>query len=437
MSALLSSCRAAGIAGTALFLLRALEGSRLLALLGRGVAFVESSFASSALRKLVLLLPRLYPEKLFSPLDRLNASLPAVELSPAVLFALAYLLFLSLGDISLLSFSLVLLFLLCFTLAFSLSSRVRAERLALEGAGLKLGVALLLLALIGLCLDLYRAYTMPLLDPQARVKLSVAYTYLATFLVPGGVIIAALLGKRFSEGALTLREARVYTLALALVVVLLISLLGYRTQSVVSLLAFAIVVHRYRIIGAAELLLTLLGVLLAVALLGYYRALALGSETSALEAIAGRATLTIMLYDYLVNALYQKGLLLFGYHRGEVALATFSSFLDFVPGYSLGPRTIVATSFGVSGVSLTSTLLGTVVLDLGITGVVLFALALGAVLGSAYSLSKQGSALATALFATCFAYLIAGIETGLVDFSVFLLYSFAAFVALASVAREA
>ncbi len=437
MSALLSSCRAAHLTlKGAFFLSRALERSILLGFLGRCFAFVERSFASSALRRAALHLPRLYPERLFCALDRLNTALPGISVSPAVLFALAYLLFLSAGDLSMVSFSLVLLFLLCFGAAFSMSSRIKVRRLIFEESVLRLGIALLLLSLLALCLDLYRAYTLPVLDPAARAKLSVPYTYLATFLVPGGVLIAALLGGRYAAGGLSLREVRMYTFALTLAVVFLVSLLGYRTQTVVSLLAFATVLHRYRVIGRAELFLGVAGVLLAVVLLGYYRTSALGSEASVLQVLTGRMAMTIMLYDYTVNALYQKGLLLLGYYRGEVALATFSSFLDFVPGYSLGPRTIVAMSFGVSGVSLTSTLLGTVVLDLGIAGVVLFAAALGSVLGSVYALSNHGSTLGTALFATCFAYLIAGIETGLVDFSVFVLYGFAAFVALASAAGE-
>jgi len=407
-----------------------------LGLLGRGVAFVEVSFSCSRLRRLILLLERLYPARVYSLVDRLNTAIPLPGASPPVLFALAYLLFLSLGSVSLLSFSLVVLFLLVFHLSFRLASGIRARRLPLERHAGRLGVALLLLSLLALCLDLYRAYTVPLLDPQARLKLSVAYTYAATFLVPGGVLIAAVIGRSFSAGRLPLQRARTYSFLLAAAVIFMISLLGYRTQSVVSLLAFAIVMHRYRIIGTAEVLLALGGVLLSVALVGYYRAAAMGSDTGIVDAVAGRAALTLMLYDYVVGTLYQKGLLLTGYYRGEVALATFSSFLDFVPGYTLGPRTIVAGSFGVTGVSLTSTLLGTVVLDLGAPGVVLFALALGAVLGATHALSWQGSTLASALFATCFAYLIVGIETGLVDFNVFVLYGSAAFLTLASVAGD-
>jgi oligosaccharide repeat unit polymerase len=435
----MSSCRLVGVVEKAtLFLAASLERSLVLRAIGTGAAFIEKSFQHSTLSALAEHLLRLYPARVYAVVDRVNMALPRAELSPALLFPITYLLFLSLGKMSLLSFSLVVLFLISFVLAFSLASRIEVERVAFEKSSLKLGLMMLLISLLALCLDLYRAYDVPLLEPQARVKLSVAYTYLATFLVPGAVLLAALLGKQYIKGRLSTREARVYTFAIALTTIFLVSLLGYRTQSVVSLLAFTFVMHRYRIIGMAEILAALAGVLLAVTALGYYRALVMGSEVSFMEVIGRRVELTITLYDYTVNNLHSAGVttLLFGYYRGDIALATFSSFLDFVPGFSLGPRTIVARNFGVTGVSLTSTLLGTVSLDLGVVGVVTFALALGSILGAAYALAKRtSSALATALYSVCFAYLLVGIETGLVDFNVFVLYSFTAFVALASIAR--
>jgi|GEM_PF-1154240 oligosaccharide repeat unit polymerase len=439
MSALVSSCKLVSLLKEAtLFLTASLEKSLIMRTVDRGAAFLERSLQLSCLRSSAALLLRLYPERVYAIVDRVNRRLPQAELSPAFLFPLAYLVFLSLGKISLLSFLLVIVSLISFLLAFSLATRVKVRSVAFEERSLRLGLVLFILSLLALCADLYRAYKVPLLEPQARVKLSVAYTYIATFLVLGGVILASLLGKHLLAGKLSLRDARVYTLAIAVATTFLITLLGYRTQTVVSILAFTFVMNRYRIIGMAEMLIALGAGLLSVAALGYYRALVIGSEVGILEVIAKRADLTLTLYDFTVNSLYKAGVttLLFGYYQGDIALATFSSFLDFVPGLSLGPRTIVARNFGVSGVSLTSTLLGTVSLDLGLAGIVTFALAIGAIIGAAYALSKRtGSALATALFSICFAYLLAGIETGLVDFNVFVLYAFTAFVAVTSIAR--
>ncbi len=439
MSVLTNSCRFASvIEKAALFLAVSLEKSLVLRITGRVAAFIENSFQRSSLCAFARHLQRLYPVRFYAVVDRINMALPFTDLSPARIFPVAYLLFISLGNMSILSFSLVILFLFCFILAFSIASKIRVERVVFEESALRLGVIVVLVSLIALCLDLYRAYNVPLLEPQARIKLSVAYTYIATFLVPGAVLLVALLGKHYIRGRLGTREVRVYAFAIALTITLLISLLGYRTQSVVSLLAFTFVMHRYRIIGMAEILVALAGVLFSVAAIGYYRTLAIGGEVNFMEVISRRVELTITLYDYTVNAIRSAGIttLLFGYYRGDIALATFSSFLDFVPGFSLGPRTIVARNFGVTGVSLTSTLLGTVTLDLGVVGVVILAIALGGIIGAAHALAKRtGSAIATALYSVCFAYLLVGIETGLVDFNVFVLFSFTAFLVLASIAK--
>ena len=437
MSAWTSSCRTANaLVRGAAFLKASLEQSRLLRACGRVASLLLSSASNSyALALLRKHLPRLYPERAHKFFDRINAALPPMQVSPVHIFAVAYLLFISLGKMSVLSFSFVVLFLLCFAFAFRSASRINTSVVAFEGASTKLGISVLLISLIAICLDLNRAYDIPLLVPQARLKLSVAYTYVATFLVPAGVLLAAQAGKMHTSRRLSAREARAYTLSIAIAVTFLISLLGYRTQTVVSLLAFTYVMHRYRLIGRAEILAVLGAALLTAAGLGYYRAASLGSHTGLAGVIERRVELTIALYDYAVSSLHKAGAwsLLFGRYGGDIALATFSSFLPFLPGYSLGPRTIVARDFGVTGVSLTSTLLGTVSLDLGLAGVVFFALALGSILGALYALTKyEDSALAAALFGTCYAYLLVGIETGLVDINVFALYSFAAFVALAS-----
>jgi uncharacterized membrane protein len=78
---------------------------------------------------------------------------------------------------------------------------------------------------------------------------------------------------------------------------------------------------------------------------------------------------------------------------------------------------------GVQNISMTSTLYGTVVLDFGIPGIIGFSLILGLIIGMAYKAMKAtGSALATTIFAFLFAYTLVGVETGLVDFNVFMFF---------------
>lgn len=239
-----------------------------------------------------------------------------------------------------------------------------------------------------------------------------------------------LLGERNKE------EARIKVLLLALLTTFLVSLLGFRTQTLVSLLAFALLMYRYSLIGNVEVLGTLGLALAAVSGLGFYRAAQTGYSVGFLEVVGKRIGLTVSIFDYIATELYNSGLevMLTGVYQGKIALATFSSFLGFIPGPHLGPRTIVAREFGVEGVTLTSTLLGPVALDWGLVGVCVFTLLLGMVIGMAFHNSRaSASPFSTAFFCILFAYLLTGIETGLVDFNVFLLFALSALISLASV----
>ncbi|MEE9564587.1 MAG: hypothetical protein V3V63_02645, partial [Candidatus Hydrothermarchaeaceae archaeon] len=106
-----------------------------------------------------------------------------------------------------------------------------------------------------------------------------------------------------------------------------------------------------------------------------------------------------------------------------------------IPGPRLGPRTIVARMYGVQDISMTSTLFGTVVLDFGIPGIAVFAVCLGFVVGLAYNAMKNTrGALPTGIFSLLIAYTLVGIETGLVDLIVFVLF-FTSFLILVNPKR--
>jgi uncharacterized membrane protein len=91
--------------------------------------------------------------------------------------------------------------------------------------------------------------------------------------------------------------------------------------------------------------------------------------------------------------------------------------------------------YGVQDISMTSTLFGTVVLDFGIPGIAVFAVCLGFVVGLAYHTMKNTKgALPTGIFSLLIAYTLVGIETGLVDLIVFVLF-FTSFLILVNPKR--
>jgi oligosaccharide repeat unit polymerase len=417
-------------------LLAAFRGSRSRRGLLLSLDFLETSFFHSRTYRLVEKTPSLYPARLWGLFDSANRAFSGSLLMrigifhPLFLFPLTYFGFVAISRYrpSFLALFSILLGLAFFALGVSLSRRVEIDSILFEGASPKIAVLLLSVGLGALLTDLLLAGTIPLFDPVGRRYLNVTFTMLSTVLVPGGILLISLIGRRREEGRLTLPEARVYGLTTLLLTTALIALLGYRTQILVSLLGGSIALLHRRLVGPTEILLALASALGTVAALGYLRAQELGSALGFLEVIGGRTALTLSVYDTLINRFW-----LFGVNHGTVALATFSSFLPFVPGPRLGPRTIVANLFGIRDVSITSTLLGTVVLDFGLPGIALFMLLLGSIVGIAYyAMRRTESPLATAIFALFLAYTLVGIETGLVDFIVFLYFLGGTLLLLAS-----
>jgi oligosaccharide repeat unit polymerase len=204
----------------------------------------------------------------------------------------------------------------------------------------------------------------------------------------------------------------------------LIGLLGFRTQIIVAILGCGIALYLMRIIGITEVLSAFFLALLAISSVGYLRAAREGTSIGFFEILGKRAGLTLSVYDTLVSRFW-----VFGVNRGTVAWATFSSFFSFLPGSRLGPRTIVARIFGVRDISVTSTLYGTVVLDFGIPGILVFSLILGFIIGMAYhAWKKTESPLAVGIYAFLLAYVLVGVETGLVDLNVFLYFAAGALI---------
>ncbi|MEE8168729.1 MAG: oligosaccharide repeat unit polymerase [Candidatus Hydrothermarchaeales archaeon] len=403
------------------FIKRSFEDSITLQCILAFLDFLESAFSRSLVRKVLQHLSSVYPKRLWSYLDRINSRLGRGVISgggifnPLLIFPLVYLGFVGissyrLSNLALASIGIGIGF---FMLGAVFSKMAKFGDIYLDASSRRIAVFLLAVGISFLAFDLLYVGSIPLLDPLARRYLSVTYTMLASLTVPGSILMISLMGIQFRRGNMTLGEARVYAVFVMLATTFLMSLLGYRTQMLVSLLGCVIAMYQTEIIGPAEILLAFFAAIFGISSVGYLRALQEGGSIAFFDIIGKRIGLTLSIYDWLVNRFW-----VFGVNHGSVALATFSSFLP-IPGSRFGPRTIVARIFGIKGISMTSTLFGTVVLDFGIPGIVVFAFAFGIVVGAAYQAVKQTkSALTTAVFSLFMAYTLIGIETGLVDFNV-------------------
>ena len=418
---------------TKIFLV-SLEKSKTYEYLANYAAFLENALLDSRAYALSRPMPRLYPARLWGIFDSANTRLKSsVDIfNPIFIFPLVYLAFVCIStyrpsNLALFSIFIGIAF---FAAGVRMSNRVKIKDIALESESERIAILLISVGVLALVYDLFQAGAVPLLKPAAKRYLNVTLTTLAMLLVPGGILAISSIGKRLEMEKISQKEARIYSLAILLGTTFLISLLGYRTQIIVSLLGCTIAMYYSRLIGVLEVVVSFSSAIFAISLAGYYRALAEGSSIELFDVVGQRTGLTLSIYDSLVNRFY-----LFGANHGTTFLATFSSFFHSIPGPRLGPRTIVARMYGVQDISMTSTLFGTVVLDFGIPGIAVFALALGFVVGLAYyAMKNTKGALPTGMFSLLIAYTLVGIETGLVDLIVFVFF-FTSFLILVNPKR--
>ncbi len=389
------------------------------------IAFLEtSSQDSKVLRGTVTLLETIYPQSLYAKVDAFNKKHDSILAnnfaSPVVIFPVIYLLFISISNyrISNVALATVGVGLLSFYAGFR-SVRSGIKEVKLNEKTKEIGILLFAVGLLFLIADLFSAGGLPLFFPSARSRLVVTYTMIAQLIPPGGILLIAFFGERYRNGAIKLKRARIYSFIVLGASLVLIATLGFRTQIIVTLLGGFIAMYLSRVVGFTEGAMSLGVAAAGIVFLGYMRAVFEGSPIGLFDVIGARVGLTLGVFDYLV-----KRFMPFGANKGYTLLASFSSLIPGLPGPKIGPRTIVARLFGITGISITSTLLGTIVLDFGIVGVVLFMFVLGHVLGTGYRAAKTGLAMGVGIYSVLFAYSIVGIETGLVDFNVLMMFFF-------------
>ncbi|KYK36711.1 MAG: hypothetical protein HXS48_07625 [Theionarchaea archaeon] len=241
----------------------------------------------------------------------------------------------------------------------------------------------------------------PLLTPEARGSLDVTFTMLS-HLLPIGCVMVVVVTKN-----------RTASVLMVLVSVVLMGLLGYRTQVVLVLLASCFAGFLMKVITGTEAALALTGTGAVGLILTSLRDIILQTRVGIVEAIQARISLTLDVYDMMANV---GGV--FGYTKGQVYVAALPYFARLMPGYAYSPRWYIAEMVGMD-VSATSTVLGPLAVDFGLVGVFVGMLLLGYLLGRLYERKKP---LGVSLYCVVLAYSLIGIETGIVDLEVILIF---------------
>ncbi len=397
--------------------------SRAVQLLVGAFQFIEKSALSSKILLMTqTLLESVYPRWIFERLDAANEKHKGYVseniFAPGFIIPIGYMLFLSISSYRISNLALYTIAVgILFYYAGLRSVKTEFTSIRQSHNTFRIGFSLYVLGAIFLIADLWAAGAVPILDPSARSRLVVVYTMLAQLIPLGGILMIAHLGEEYKKGTAPLKTARITSFGILVLSILLISLLGFRTQVMIILIGSFIAMYFTSLVGFVEVLLSLSIAVFGAVALGFMRALMQGSPIGFFEIMGARIGLTLSVYDYLVGRF-----LPFGANKGYTLLASFSSFIPGIPGPRLGPRTIVARLFGITGISVTSTLLGTVVLDFGIVGVAVFMLLLGHVLGTAHRAAKTGFAMGIGIYSVLLSYTLVGIETGLVDFNVLMMF---------------
>lgn len=269
----------------------------------------------------------------------------------------------------------------------------------------------LVVGLLFWVLDILLFGGFPLLTPEARGSLDTTYTMLSHAL-PVGCVMAIIICRN-----------RTSSFLLVLVSVVLMALLGYRTQVILVMLASCFAAFLTKVITGTETVLVLAGTGGLGLLLTSLRDIILQTQIGIIEAVQARVSVTLDIYDMMANL---GGI--FGYTKGEVHIAAVSFFARMMPRVAYSPRRYIAEMVGMD-VSATSTILGPLAVDFGLIGVFVGMAFLGYLLSRLY---KHKTPLGISLYCVVLAYSIIGIETGIVDLEVILIFFFSFLYVLTS-----
>ena len=376
--------------------------------------FFKTSFSNSVFFKSFKMFSEFF--HFFNYFPKTESRILLKLIHPAITFPMAFLAFLVLSDFvaSIYSYAIIFLGLSAFSIVAFISSKLKVnrEKPFLGDASAIVGTFLIIVGLAFIVKCIIDAGRIPLLYPNVRLILDLISVELAFLFVPGTLLLVGYIGNLVHQEKLKRKIARNWILLLATISSIIISLLGFRTETMVLLLGIFLITAYQRIFNLCEsfvLLVTTVFILIAMSIL---RHTLMGSTVTA-DILSSRFGASLAAFDYLAN---KAGLS--GVTYGLIHTAGFW-FLEVVPG----PRNLIGYYIGAGYKSTTATIFGPIVFDFGIVGVVIAMLILGSILGIGYKLAtvtKDGFIVAT--HSLLFAFSLVGIETGLVDFIVYIYF---------------
>ncbi|MHC1605021.1 MAG: oligosaccharide repeat unit polymerase, partial [Candidatus Methanofastidiosia archaeon] len=268
-------------------------------------------------------------------------------------------------------------------------------------------------------LDIAIVEKIPLLT--SREGLDPTFTMRSHLLPIGTVLLVSLVGAQAKKSG-EYGKSRFICLIFISFSTILMALLGYRTQVMITLVASIITALFWNLVTVTELFASGIAILAFFATMTFLRTHTTGAHIGVIESISLRTGLTLDVYDTMANL---GGYM--GFTKGQTYLATIRSFATLMPGLAYAPRRYIAVFTGARGISMTSTILGPIAIDFGLFGTIVFMVVLGFFLQKTYQLVKATTgkrrSYISAIYGLTLGYSIIGIETGLVDYEVIVLFA--------------
>lgn len=277
---------------------------------------------------------------------------------------------------------------------------------------------LLVLGFIFYILDIIIAGGIPLFDIQARKSLDPLFTAVSHLFPMGSILLISYVGL---TNKYSYNKARLISIFFTIISLILMALLGYRTQVVFVLLGSLICGSMIGIWKKSELILLIAISIGSLFFLTMVRDTILGVNLSLIESLKTRISLTTDVMDILAN---MGGV--FGLTNGAIHISTHPFLARLMPGVAYSPRRMMAVLVGEKSISVTSSIFGPLFIDFGLIGVIISMAFLGFFLSSLYNLADkengEGKIIPVGLYSMVLSYTLIGIETGIVDLEVILLF---------------
>ncbi len=270
-----------------------------------------------------------------------------------------------------------------------------------------IGLTLFLVSIIFFIITITDVGGLPLLHPTLRYSLNPKLTIPAFLMIPATALISSHLLEKMKEGSIDRARVKFRIMVLALICAAFLTLLGYRTPVVALILIIAIMGYYTGLFDIWEILGSFLFAFLVIMGIGYFRSVEEYSVTSisAMNFLKMRAAFTLNVLDMLSHLSGPTGAL-----HGDLIMSM-------IPGPGDGPRTLIGKLISWrTGVTITPTIFGQMLVDFGTAGVAAGMGILGLITGAGYRIMKKtGDTFYIMLYALIMAYLIISVETGILD----------------------